>query len=647
MVATLYRLSIGHAHYYMGGSNVLPEPEYRFEHENPEIDMEMRDQLGYYNLEPTARFSGSAANYLGIEGEQVTEDDQRVRNLFQGMSPDGEYQLRKMQDRQRTDHLSGEVKTLKARPAYDHVLNAPKTVSIAYALGDEDERAMILFSHQQAVSKVEEYLSERAMTRTGAGGKNQEQVESLFLTVDHDTNRSVEPHLHSHIVQFNYGLRENGKWGAIDANHMFHDHHHIGAIYLKHLRDSLEDHEIPTRTVELKHGTSFELQQVEQHLVDEFSTPSRVAHEHLKEKGIEPTGKAMHIAVLDTHDAKRPVVDRVKVEQGWKQRAEESGGYHPQVVLDRKRENDELEKYKTARQLDREQQQRQFELKYKTVDDFALEQWLQYLEREQAEQAEVKNTDEAKKIAEVKKIAIELQKQKTEPEKQQQAQIGTHRTGQRVGELDHNTGQQTDCPVAKTGQDVPHVQKGRRGILVDATPTRYTIEPDEGITFKARLLYSTIKKEFTPEVKVDRVGSAIEERKALPDRVMTQENYDKQKGEQRAAEAKADHDAGKFSPRQSMAGEVSAGERLVRSTTVGNYVADKYLKYEYGTPKANVRTTGTLTSSLAGDDREKAIVKIDGSDVIRAVDKSKVNRIVTPGESSAQKYTEIKAPGRG
>ena len=70
----------------MGGSNVLPEPEPEHEHEQ---------------VKPMARFTGSAASYLGIDGERVTADDQRVRNLFQGMGPDGEYQLRKMQDRQR------------------------------------------------------------------------------------------------------------------------------------------------------------------------------------------------------------------------------------------------------------------------------------------------------------------------------------------------------------------------------------------------------------------------------------------------------------------------------------------------------------------------------------------------------------------
>ena len=235
---------------------------------------------------------------------------------------------------------------------------------------------------------------------------------------------------------------DNG--GALDANHMFHDHHHTGALYLESLRYGLEEHGLPTRTVELKHGTSFELEQVEPCLIDEFSTPSRVAKEHLKEKNIEQTGKAMHIAVLDTHDAKRPIVDKAKVVQGWNDRADSVGGYHPEVVLERKLRNNELEDY--------------------TPRSYLLE--VEQLEQKQAEQQ-----------AEVKKAAIEKQKreqhQKTESENQQeqeQEKILAYWTGQQQQELAEKTGQQADRPVVKTGQDVPQQQRGRRGYLVDATP---------------------------------------------------------------------------------------------------------------------------------------------------------------------------------
>lgn len=629
MVATLYRLSIGHAHYYMGGSNILPEPEYGYEPIDPSIDPDYYDherafaalEAGYVPVKPMARFSGSAADYLGIEGERVTEDDQRVRNFFQGMSPDGQYQLRKMQDRERTNHLTGEKEVLRARPAYDHVLNAPKSVSVAYALGTENERATILFCHQQAVTKVEEYLSERAMTRTGAGGKNQEKVESLYLTVDHDTNRAVEPHLHSHIAQFNFGRRENGKWGALDANHMFHDHHHVGGLYLGVLRDGLEERGLPTRTVELKHGQSFELEQVEQRLMDEFSTPSRVAREHLKEKNIEQTGKAMHIAVLDTHDAKRPIVDKAKVVQGWKDRAESHGGYHPEVVLERKSQNNELEEYIP----------RSYVLEAEQTEQKLAEQ-----------QSEVKrNAVEEQKREQHQKVERKADQEKQQ--KQEQEKTFAHRTGQQEKELNQKTGQLADRPVARTGQDVPEPKRGVRGYLVDATPTRYTVEFDEGSKFRLTAAYRAVKEEFKPQVKVERVDGSVRQKKSLPDLVMTQENIDRKKGEQRAAEAEADHRAGKFNARQSMPDEATAGERLVRKTTVGNYVADKYLKYKYGTPQASVTTTNTLASKAGIADGEKTIVKMEGSEVLRAVDKAKIQRMVSPGESSRQKYTPVKA----
>lgn len=546
MVATLSRLTRGHAHYYTGGTNIIDEPEHE-------------------QAQPMTRFAGSGAQYLGIDGDRVESDDPRVKNLFEGMSPDGEYQLRRMQDRQRTNHKTGEKETLKARPAYDHVLNAPKSFSLAYAFGTDEQRAELLICHQRATQDVMAYLSERAATRTGAGGKNQEPVQPVFLIADHDTNRANEPHLHAHLVQFNFGLRENGKWGALDATHNFHDHHRIGGIYLGSLERELHDRNVQTREVELRQGKSFELIAVDKQLVDEFSTRSKQSKAHLKEQQIEATGKAMHIAVLDTREAKRPQVDKGQLQKEWQQRADRAGGYSP----------DRLEMQVKPREPEQAPQKGQ---RGQLVELKPVRYSIETLE-----QSESRKAAREQKLQAVKDAAKERAK----------------------AILDQ---------AVAAGQKVHKLRQSLRS--------------------KQLQRFRALMRASNPEVKRELVKDSIG-RKSLEDR----------RADRVAEQAIADRVEGKDNPSQTMAGEVTIGEKAVRTTAAGNYLADEWLKVKYGNPKAQYqRVSNSVIDNFGVSEKKKDVVKLRGSEVLRAVDKKTVD---APEKRDKEGYTRVQSIQQG
>lgn len=290
---------------------MAPEPEHD-EHER---------------LQPMARFTGTGAAALGIDRERIGEADPRLENLFNGKSPDGTVQLRAMYDRERTDHRTGKKETLKARPFYDIGANAPKDISVLYATGSDSDRAKILAAHQAATQSVIGILSDRATTRVNAQGTNTEKVKPLFAVIDHDTNRNNEPHLHSHILMFNGGQRQNGKWGALDVTPLFSSHHELGAVYNQDLeREFNQRFHNTTERYKLEKGESFRVVDVPEKVREGFATRSadiKSAREKLEERGITINSKVVQIAVLDTREVADRGRDKAAVRSQWGQKAVE------------------------------------------------------------------------------------------------------------------------------------------------------------------------------------------------------------------------------------------------------------------------------------------------------------------------------------
>lgn len=163
--------------------------------------------------EPPGKWYGNLAKELGIDGKNVFHGE--LENALLGKTPDGSKYL--------TNNKADNRKI-----GYDFVFSAPKSVSIAYALADEDLRKAISEAHEKAVKAAIDYaINECAFfTRSGKGGHIRENAKDImFALFEHASNRANEPHLHTHCVLPN--VTKSGKSIDFDAKLT----HVIGTAY--------------------------------------------------------------------------------------------------------------------------------------------------------------------------------------------------------------------------------------------------------------------------------------------------------------------------------------------------------------------------------------------------------------------------------
>lgn len=97
----------------------------------------------------------------------------------------------------------------KAAPvaAFDLTFSAPKSVSVAWGLGDDATKATIRAAHLRALQEVIEYAERYVFaTRRGKGGAISEDVRGVVAAAfDHWDSRAGDPQLHTHVVVLNRG----------------------------------------------------------------------------------------------------------------------------------------------------------------------------------------------------------------------------------------------------------------------------------------------------------------------------------------------------------------------------------------------------------------------------------------------------------
>lgn len=142
----------------------------------------------YYFLgEQSTKWFGEGAKRLGLEGEV---DKDTFKQVLEGYLPDGS-DLSFIRNGENVH-----------RPGYDYTFSAPKSVSLlALIKGDKG----VLEAHKSAVEKamteIESLASTRAMDALGKDiVETKNLVTALFM---HDTNRNLEPHLHTHAIVVN------------------------------------------------------------------------------------------------------------------------------------------------------------------------------------------------------------------------------------------------------------------------------------------------------------------------------------------------------------------------------------------------------------------------------------------------------------
>lgn len=127
---------------------------------------------------------------------------------------------------------------------FDATTAAPKSVSLLWALGSEDEHRAVSEAHRAAVAAAVAYVSEHAAyTRqrvpgvSGVGITRADGVAGAMY--EHRTSRAMDPHLHTHVLFSGKVLSEDGKWRALDGTSFYHELRAGGMIYQATLRAEL------------------------------------------------------------------------------------------------------------------------------------------------------------------------------------------------------------------------------------------------------------------------------------------------------------------------------------------------------------------------------------------------------------------------
>jgi conjugative relaxase-like TrwC/TraI family protein len=140
------------------------------------------------------------------------------------------------------DHL-GRVRNVPQSVAgFDLTFSVPKSVSVAWALGDEPTRARIHAAHRRALEQVMGYAESQVFaTRTGHGGVVCEDVRGVVAAgFDHWDSRAGDPQLHIHVVVLNRVQgASDGRWRALDSKAVFRAAVGMSELYNGLLADEL------------------------------------------------------------------------------------------------------------------------------------------------------------------------------------------------------------------------------------------------------------------------------------------------------------------------------------------------------------------------------------------------------------------------
>ncbi len=292
------------------------------------------EQLPNYYLqsgEPRGVWLGDGAPMLGLAGEVVDDD---FLALMAGTDP---------QDPDR--HLGRRYDDKSVR-GYDVTASAPKSVSILFALGDDEIRREVLDAHDAAVTALAGWIERHAHTRYRISGEvavvdAEGIVAAMFRQ---HTSRALDPQLHTHLVIANRVKSPDGRWLALDARTIKKDQRALSAIYHAGLRAELTDR-LGVRWRQPENGIA-EIADVPETLILEFSARTAEMRRRLDEKldrfvdsmGRHPTSRERWLlereAAVDSRPRKSKAVDAAQLHDDWRDQARAIGMEPNQVISD-------------------------------------------------------------------------------------------------------------------------------------------------------------------------------------------------------------------------------------------------------------------------------------------------------------------------
>jgi len=284
----------------------------------------------YYSVgeEPPGRWWGRAADRLSLHGQV---DPEAFLAVIAGQDPATGSDLGRR-------YGEGSVR------GYDATFSAPKSVSVLFAVDDEETRRQVIESHERAVEAVLGWVEEHAHTRLRRHGHIMcADTEGLVVGLFRQhTSRRLDPQLHTHAVIANRVPTQDGRWLALDARSLMVDQRTLSALYHADLRAELTSRlgvewEIP------EHGIA-EMAGIPRDILAEFSQRTNDIERRLevklkrfrsdldREPSMRERWQLEREAVLDSRPAKPYGVSLTELHDEWRERVL-TLGYAPQQVV--------------------------------------------------------------------------------------------------------------------------------------------------------------------------------------------------------------------------------------------------------------------------------------------------------------------------
>lgn len=285
------------------GSAVSAESYY--DHLSSEHGKTGRQPEDYYTSpkDQPGQWFGAGAEALGLSGAVTRE---AFGHALRGRGPDGR------------DLVQGAGDAHRA--GWDLTFSTPKSVSMLWALGNEQQRAAIQTAHDRAVRAALEHVQEHCLVaRRGKGGTEREPASMVASIFAHGTSREQDPQIHSHAMIMNLAQRADGTWGGIESRDLYSWKMASGAVYRAELASQMQALGFEVEA----DRDAFRLAAVPRVAEAEFSTRRQQILQALAEHGTSGA-KASEVAALDSRRAKTHA-DQADLLADWQQRGAACG----------------------------------------------------------------------------------------------------------------------------------------------------------------------------------------------------------------------------------------------------------------------------------------------------------------------------------
>jgi conjugative relaxase-like TrwC/TraI family protein len=280
--------------------------------------------------ETVGRWVGNAVSGLGLEGDVTGEDLRAVLAGLKpgtGLTPNGE-QLRAHPRRV---------------PGFDLTFSVPKSVSVAYALGDPLVQGAVIEASEHAVAQAVAWLEREACHVRRGTNRQQAKLDhpaewgtrrlpgAGFVAAQfrHRTSRAGDPQLHWHVLVANTTVGPDLRWSALDASGLYRSQRAAGVIFQAALRQEL------TRRLGVEWGPavkdSREIAGIPRRILRVFSKRRSEIETELERLGQSGPRSAQQ-ATLATRQAKT-LIDTESLLETWQHEAT-TAGWGPEQLDD-------------------------------------------------------------------------------------------------------------------------------------------------------------------------------------------------------------------------------------------------------------------------------------------------------------------------